>query len=134
MSFTHPFLKQGTGFLKISFFHRLSSNGINQILTFAIRGICLFLRNTSCSSYDHHRILYRIHRIHNPKGIKVMTRLRLGLSHLRKHKFKHSFQDFINTLCNCGYEVEFTVHFFDYCPLYFTLRTLRYVYLALYVI
>ena len=63
-----------------------------------------------------------------------MTRLRLGLSHLRKHKFKHSFQDFINTLCNCGYEVEFTVHFFDYCPLYFTLRTLRYVYLALYVI
>ena len=29
----------------------------------------------------------------NPKGIKLITRLRLGLSHLREHKFKHSFQD-----------------------------------------
>ena len=26
--------------------------------------------------------------IHNPKGIKLIARLRLGLSHLRKHKFK----------------------------------------------
>ena len=35
-----------------------------------------------------------------------MTRFRLGLSHLREHKFNHSFQD------NCGYEGESTVHFF----------------------
>ena len=28
----------------------------------------------------------------NCKGIKLLTRLHLGLSHLRKHKFKHSFQ------------------------------------------
>ena len=28
---------------------------------------------------------------HNPKGIKLITRLRLGLSHVREHKFKHSF-------------------------------------------
>ena len=28
---------------------------------------------------------------HNPQGIKLITRLRLGLRHLRKHKFKHSF-------------------------------------------
>ena len=40
--------------------------------------------------------------IHNPKGIKLITRLRLGLSHLREHKFKHSFQDTLNPLCNCG--------------------------------
>ena len=33
---------------------------------------------------------------HNPKGIKFITRFRLGLSHLRDHKFKHSFQDTIN--------------------------------------
>ena len=30
---------------------------------------------------------------HNPKGVKLLTMLRLGLSHLREHKFKHSFQD-----------------------------------------
>ena len=32
----------------------------------------------------------------NPKGIKLLTRLRLGLSHLFEHKFKHSFQDCLN--------------------------------------
>ena len=33
---------------------------------------------------------------HNPKGIKLLTKLRLGLGHLREHKFKHSFQDSLN--------------------------------------
>ena len=28
---------------------------------------------------------------HSPKGLKLITRLQLGLSHLRFHKFKHSF-------------------------------------------
>ena len=54
-----------------------------------------------------------------------MTRLRLGLSHLRLRKFKHSFQDWINALCNCGYEVESTVHFFLHCPFSTLFRTLR---------
>ena len=30
---------------------------------------------------------------HNPIGIKLITRLRLGLSQLRVHKFKHNFLD-----------------------------------------
>ena len=30
---------------------------------------------------------------YNPIGVKLHTRLRLGLSHLCEHKFKHSFQD-----------------------------------------
>ena len=38
---------------------------------------------------------------HNPKGTKFITRLGLGLSHLREHKFKHSFQDSLNPFCNC---------------------------------
>ena len=29
---------------------------------------------------------------HNPKEIKFITSLRLGLSHLHEHKFKHNFQ------------------------------------------
>ena len=32
--------------------------------------------------------------------IKLLTRLRLGLSHLREHKLKHNFQDTINPLCS----------------------------------
>ena len=39
---------------------------------------------------------------HNPKGIKLLSRLRLGLSHLREHKFKHSFPDSLNHFCSCG--------------------------------
>ena len=39
------------------------------------------------------------------KGLKFVTRLRLGLSHLREHKFNHSFQDPINPLCSCSFDV-----------------------------
>ena len=35
---------------------------------------------------------------HNPQGIKFLTRHHLGLSNLREHKFKHSFQDSLNPL------------------------------------
>ena len=55
---------------------------------------------------------------HNPKGIKFITRLRLGLSHLREHKFKHSFQDSLNPFCNCGLDIESTAHFLLHCPTY----------------
>ena len=37
-----------------------------------------------------------LYNSHNPKCIKLLTRFRLGLSHLREHKFK-SFSSSINT-------------------------------------
>ena len=40
-----------------------------------------------------------------------MTRLRLGLSHLREHNFNHNFQNCINPLCSCGMD-------FLHCPLF----------------
>ena len=43
---------------------------------------------------------------HNPKGVKLLTRLRLGLSHLREHNLKHSFQDSLNPICSCGNDIE----------------------------
>ena len=60
--------------------------------------------------------------IRNPKGIKLITRLRLGLSHLREHKFKHSFQDTINPICNCGQDIESTTHFFLHCHFFINER------------
>ena len=36
--------------------------------------------------------------IHNPTGLKLLTRLRLGLSHLNDHKFNHNFKDCISPL------------------------------------
>ena len=47
-----------------------------------------------------------------------ITRLRLGLSHLRQHKFKHSFQDSLNPFCSCGLDIESTAHFLLHCPTY----------------
>ena len=55
---------------------------------------------------------------HNPKGIRLLTRLRLGLTHLREHKFKHSFQDGLNHLCFCGNEIETSTHYLLHCPTY----------------
>ena len=54
----------------------------------------------------------------DPKEVKLITRFRLGLSHLRDHKFKHSFQDCLNLICSCGIEVETTAHFLLHCPYY----------------
>ena len=55
--------------------------------------------------------------------MKLVTRLRLGLSHLREHKFKHSFQDTLNPLCGCGLDIETTSHYFLHCPLFHAERS-----------
>ena len=44
--------------------------------------------------------------------------MRVGLSHLREHKFKHSFQDTLNLICNCGEDIETTFHYVLHCPDY----------------
>ena len=53
--------------------------------------------------------------IHNPTGLKLLNRLRLGLSHLNDHKFNHNFKECINLLCSCSLSVENNVHFFLHC-------------------
>ena len=56
--------------------------------------------------------------IYNPYGIKLLTRLRLGLSYLNEHKFKHGFNDTINPNCVCGGNIQSINHFFLHCPEY----------------
>ena len=53
--------------------------------------------------------------IHNPTGLKLLTRLRLGFSHLNNHKFNHNFKDCINPICSCNLSEENNVHFFLHC-------------------
>ena len=36
-----------------------------------------------------------VFKCHNPKGVKLLTRRRLGLCHLWEHKFKHGFLDYL---------------------------------------
>ena len=54
----------------------------------------------------------------NLKGIKLITRLRLELSHLREHKFKHNFQNCLNPLCSCCSSIESASHFLLHCPIF----------------
>ena len=53
--------------------------------------------------------------IHNPLGLQLLTRLRLGLSHLNEHRFNHNFENCVNPLCSCSLEVESTSHFCLHC-------------------
>ena len=60
---------------------------------------------------------------HHPEGLILLTRLRLGFSHLREHKFRHNFQDNINPICSCGEDIETTSHFLLNCPRHSITRT-----------
>ena len=52
---------------------------------------------------------------YNLKGIRLITQLRLELSHLHDHKFKYNFQNCLNQLCSCG---SSTSHFLLQCPIF----------------
>ena len=60
---------------------------------------------------------------HNPRGVKLLTKLRVGLSHLRGHKFKLGFQDSLNPICSCGNDIETLAHFLLHCPHYSNARS-----------
>ena len=67
---------------------------------------------------------------HNPK---LISRPRVSLSHLTEHKFKYSFQDTVNPLCNSEQGIESSADFFVLCPFINERRTLLSTYLALIV-
>ena len=112
-----PFFKTGHTFLKNFFFpstiiqwNKLDHN-IRNSSSFNIfrKIISKFIRPSACSLCN----------CHNVKGIKFITSLRLGSSHLLEHKFRYSFQDFLKPFCSCGLDIGSTVHFFLHCPMYY---------------
>ena len=65
-----------------------------------------------------------VYKIQNPSGLKLLTRLRVGQSHLREHKFRHNFNDTIDPYCSCLIgNIESVEHFFLHCPKYISLRS-----------
>ena len=63
-----------------------------------------------------------IFNVFDPHGIKLLTRLRVNLSHLREHKYQNNFLDSPNPLCSCNVENESTKHYLLRCPNYAHLR------------
>ena len=63
-----------------------------------------------------------IYNIIDPYGLKLLTRLRVNLSHLREHKFRHNFLNTLNPLCSCMLETESTGHYLLRCPFYADVR------------
>ena len=55
---------------------------------------------------------------HNPKAIKFITGLWLVLSHLRKHKFKSSFQNLLKPISNYGFDIESSLRYLLHYPTY----------------
>ena len=54
--------------------------------------------------------------IHDPEGLSYLTQLRVGLSKLNFHKFRHNFRDTINPMCPTNDGIEDTEHFLLLCP------------------
>ena len=63
-----------------------------------------------------------IFNVPNSLGLTYLTRLRVGLSHLREHKFCHNFWGSLNQICNCGNSIESAKHYFLHCSNFKTER------------
>ena len=62
-----------------------------------------------------------IFKIDDILGIKLITRIRLGFSHLREHKHRHNFP--VSPICSCGTEPETTEHFLLRCQRFSRIRS-----------
>ena len=57
-------------------------------------------------------------------GFVFLTRLRIGFSHLREHKFRHGFLDIVDPTCFCRMNaVENTEHYLLHCSNFTNQRT-----------
>ena len=56
-----------------------------------------------------------VYGIYNPKGISYLTQVRVGLSKLKYHKFKHNFVDTVSPMCPANDGIENTEHFLLLC-------------------
>ena len=104
-----PYFNKRQNFSKSCFFpfEFIEWNKLESILqkakSFTVfkRNILNFMRPKASSVFN----------CNSSKGLKLITRLRLRLTHLREHKFKHNFWHSINHLHSCGLDVEWTIYF-----------------------
>ena len=112
LTYNIPPTKVRRNYFKNSFFssvitewNRLDLNIRSSVSLNIFKNLLNFIQPCGNSIFD----------LHNPLGIKLLTRLRLGLNHLHEHKFTHSFQYTLNALCEWGKDTKSTMHFFLHC-------------------
>ena len=89
----HNFLKDSFFAVVISQWNSLDVNIRNSSSIDVFKKELLkFIRPVPNSTYN----------INDSKGLTLLTRLQLGLSHLGDHKFRHNFQDCVSPLCSCN--------------------------------
>ena len=91
-----PLFKIKHNFFKNSFFFRVVLNGTSSMLIFGVKTVFTFLKRNILQFITP--TLSSFLNCHDPKRIKLVTRLCTVLNHLREHKFKHSFQDSLNPI------------------------------------
>ena len=65
--------------------------------------------------------MFKINRL---SGFVFLTRLRVGFSHLREHKFRHAFLDIVDPIRSCCTNVvENTEHYLSHCSNFANQRT-----------
>ena len=79
------------------------------------------IRNSKLISIFKSKLLFfifsvqsNIDNIFDPKGLKLLIRLSLGLRHLmniNEHRLRHNFEDCTNPLCSCSLEIGDTSHY-----------------------
>ena len=112
-----PLLRQSITFSKIIFFHLLLLNGITQTPILETLRICQSLRKKYLISYDLPQILFLIFTI-----LKELNLLQdLDRSEPLKRTYIQPLNS-INSLCNCGRDMESATHFFLHCPFFINER------------
>ena len=86
----------------------------NSIPTFNCRTDCFKYSFFPSSVSDCFNLDLNI-RISESVSILKSRFLKLGLSHLNKHRFRYSFQNCLNLFCSCSLETEDTSHYPLHC-------------------
>ena len=79
------------------------------------------IQNLSSSAFKEHLIKgirppsNSVFNIHNLIGLKYITRLRLGLSHLNEQRFNPNFENFLSPKCICSSESGSILRFSLHC-------------------
>ena len=97
-----------TWYYQIQFFYIYKCRYNSETFSAFKKSILKFIRSSSNSIFN----------FHSPNGTKLITRLRLGFSHLREQKFRYNFQDTLNPNCSYGDDIETTIHYILHCPNY----------------